>query len=299
MGLALSSLAAPDLSLEALDAACRGRGLDGEELVLAPGVAPERIPSTGARILALRVEALEAAAAATLARISAKLEAPVSVPAAGVAERDLPAIAAAFAGVGGRLLLAEGSKVDEMIGLARMVRDLDAGDAVGIAWEVRPSSESLQEAGAILFAIRDRLGLVRLHGGGPEQHEQDGLGVGGILTDLALSKFAGPIVLCPSSPSKLPAWSKWLASRKATGCGTKAEAEILDLDMRPVEPRDRFEAIMGAYRALSRGKTMRLVVDHDPSCMYHTLNATEAEGSFSFRTTENGPEVWRAEVTKL
>lgn len=298
MGLALSSLAAPELPLDALDAACRGRGLDGEELWLPPGFDPGRVPSTGARIVALRVEALGSAAAPGLARLSAKLEAPVSVPATGVSEAELPGLAAAFAEVGGRLLLAEGTRAEEMIRLARLVRELDR-DAVGIAWELRPSSETLADAGAVLFAIRDRLGLVRLHGGGPEQHEQDGLGVGGVLTDLALSKFAGPIVLCPSAPEKLPAWQKWLASRKATGCGTKAEAEVLDLDMRPVEPRDRYEAIMGAYRALSRGKTMRLTVDHDPSCMYHTLNATEAEGSFSFRTVENGPEVWRAEVTKL
>jgi len=297
MGLALSSLAAPDLPIDALDAACRGRGLDGEELVLPRGFDPERIPSTGARIVALRVEAIDGRSAPGLARISAKLEAPVSVPRSGVA--DLNMVAAAFSKVGGRLLLGEGSHLEAMVELARTIRDANAGDALGIAWELRPSTESLEDAGAILFAIRDRLGLVRLHGGGPEQHEQDGLGVGGVLADLALSKYAGAIVLCPSAPAKLEMWTRWLASRKATGCGTRAENETLDLDMRPVEPRDRYETIMGAYRALGRGATMRLTLDHDPSCMYYTLEATEAEGSFAFRRVENGPEVWRAEVTKL
>jgi len=297
MGLALSSLAAPDLPLDALDAACRDRGLDGEELALRPGFDPERIPTTGARIAALRVDAIDASAAPALARISAKIEAPVSVPRSGVV--DLPAVAAAFAAVGGRLLLAEGSHLDAMVELARGVRTIGAGDAVGIAWELRPSAEGLEDAGAILFAIRDLLGLVRLHGGGPEQHEQDGLGVGGVLTDLALSKYAGAIVLCPSAPAKLPMWSKWLASRKATGCGTRAENESLDLDMRTVEPRDRYETIMGAWRALGRGRTLRLTLDHDPSCMYFSLEATEGQGAFAFRRVEDGPEVWRAEVTKL
>ncbi|HWV38040.1 MAG TPA: DUF2249 domain-containing protein [Vulgatibacter sp.] len=297
MGLALSSLAAPDLSIDALDAACRERGLDGDELVLPPGFDPERVPTTGARIVALRVEAIDARSAPGLAQRSAKLEVPVSVPRGGVA--DLPAVVAAFSKVGGRLLLAEGSHLDAMVALARSIRERNAGDALGIAWELRPSSESLEDAGAILFAIRDLLGLVRLHGGGPEQHEQDGLGVGGVLADLALSKYAGATVLCPSSPEKLGMWTRWLASRKATGCGTRAEQETLDLDMRPVEPRDRYETIMGAYRALSRGSTMRLTLDHDPSCMYYTLEATEAEGSFAFRRIDDGPEVWRAEVTKL
>lgn len=297
MGLALSSLAAPELPIDALDAACRGRGLDGEELVLPRGFDPERVPATGARIVALRVDSIDERSAPGLARISTKLEVPVSVPRSGAA--DLPAVAAAFSKVGGRLLLGEGSHLEAMADLAATIRDANAGDSLGIAWELRPSSESLEDAGAILFAIRDRLGLVRLHGGGPEQHEQDGLGVGGVLADLALSKYAGAIVLCPSSPEKLDMWTRWLASRKATGCGTRAERETLDLDMRPVEPRDRYETIMGAYRALGRGATMRLTLDHDPSCMYYTLEATEAEGSFAFRRVENGPEVWRAEVTKL
>ena len=32
--------------------------------------------------------------------------------------------------------------------------------------------------------------------------------------------------------------------------------------------------------------------------MYYTLEATEPARSFEFHIVENGPEVWRAEVTK-
>jgi uncharacterized protein (DUF2249 family) len=299
MGLALTSKAVPELPLEALDAACRQRGLDGEELVLSAGDDLERLPSSGARILALRVEGLEVPSAPPLARLSAKMQIPVSVPADAVAPEALPAITAEFSRVGGRLLLGQGSQLDEMLALAGRIRELKAGSDLGIAWEVRPSTEGLADAGAILFAIRDLLGLVRLYGGGPEQSEQDGLGVGGLLTDLALSKYTGAIVLCPSRPEKLPRWAEWLASRKIAGCGSKTEVRSIEVDARPVEPRDRLETILGAYRSLARGGTMRLIVDHDPSCMYYMLEATEAEGSFSFRKLEDGPEVWRAEVTKL
>lgn len=70
------------------------------------------------------------------------------------------------------------------------------------------------------------------------------------------------------------------------------------LDVRPVEPKDRFEAIMGAYEALPSGGTLELVVDHDPKCMYYTLRATRGEGAFTFEYLEDGPEVWRVEVTR-
>jgi uncharacterized protein (DUF2249 family) len=70
------------------------------------------------------------------------------------------------------------------------------------------------------------------------------------------------------------------------------------LDVRPVEPKHRLEAIMGAYDSLPEGATLDLTVDHDPRCMYYTLGALHGENSFSFEYRENGPEVWRVEVTK-
>jgi uncharacterized protein (DUF2249 family) len=70
------------------------------------------------------------------------------------------------------------------------------------------------------------------------------------------------------------------------------------LDVRPVEPKDRFQTIMAAYDALAPGATLDLVVDHDPRCMYYTLEATRGEDAFAFEYLENGPEVWRVAVTR-
>ena len=70
------------------------------------------------------------------------------------------------------------------------------------------------------------------------------------------------------------------------------------LDVRGVAPKDRLEAILGAYDALGAGATLELTVDHDPKCMYYTLRAMHGEESFSFRYLEEGPEVWCVEVTK-
>lgn len=75
--------------------------------------------------------------------------------------------------------------------------------------------------------------------------------------------------------------------------GTQAE-----LDVRRVEPRHRLEAIMGAYESLPVGGTLELTVDHDPRCMYYTLEALHGKETFSFEYRENGPEVWRVEVHK-
>ncbi len=70
------------------------------------------------------------------------------------------------------------------------------------------------------------------------------------------------------------------------------------LDVRPVEPKDRFDRIMGAYESLGSGQTLELTVDHDPKCMYYTLRATRGEDAFSFEYLEDGPETWRVRVMK-
>lgn len=163
---------------------------------------------------------------------------------------------------------------------------------------MRPATQDLRNAGAVIFAAREHLGLVRLYGGGPEQHDQQGRGVGTLLTDLALSHYTGPIVLNPSTPHQLPRWHTWLESRKPTGCGSGGAKEPR-LDVRAVEPKDRLETILGAYRALRNGTTLEITVDHDPSCMFYMLEATEPAGSFVFQSTAQGPKTWQAKVTKV
>jgi uncharacterized protein (DUF2249 family) len=72
----------------------------------------------------------------------------------------------------------------------------------------------------------------------------------------------------------------------------------VELDVRPVEPKDRFERIMGAYEGLTPDQVLELTVDHDPKCMYYALQATRGAGAFSFEYLEAGPEIWRVKVRK-
>ncbi len=71
-----------------------------------------------------------------------------------------------------------------------------------------------------------------------------------------------------------------------------------ELDIRPVAPKDRMDTILRTYCDLTPGVTLHMTFDHDPSCMYYTLQAREPEGSFEFQPLEDGPEVWRVDVRK-
>lgn len=75
-------------------------------------------------------------------------------------------------------------------------------------------------------------------------------------------------------------------------------SDIVPLDVRPVEPKDRFERIMGAFESLQPDQILELTVDHDPKCMYYTLRATRGEDAFRFEYLEDGPERWRVHVAK-
>ena len=79
---------------------------------------------------------------------------------------------------------------------------------------------------------------------------------------------------------------------------TTPKAPLRILDVRPVEPKHRFELIMDAYRALGVGGVLELAVDHDPTCMYYTLKAEYGDALFTFQYLERGPETWRVRVGK-
>lgn len=80
---------------------------------------------------------------------------------------------------------------------------------------------------------------------------------------------------------------------------TNTNTDLTRLDVRDVEPKNRFELIIGTYEALEQGATMELIVDHDPECMYFTLKATRGDEAFDFSYLEKGPIDWRVLVKKL
>jgi regulator of cell morphogenesis and NO signaling len=76
------------------------------------------------------------------------------------------------------------------------------------------------------------------------------------------------------------------------------QAPATVLDVVPVAPKDRFETIMAAWHSLPADGVLELNMDHDPSCMYYTLRATQGEDAFTFEYIERGPLFWRVRVTR-
>ncbi len=75
-------------------------------------------------------------------------------------------------------------------------------------------------------------------------------------------------------------------------------ANKLVLDVRPIAPKDRLEAILGAWNSLQIDDELFLKVDHDPKCMYYTLVVDHGEDAFTFDYLENGPETWEVKVRR-
>lgn len=303
MNLSLSTAASPDTELDALFTACLARGLEGVELEIGKGEDPAplvaRARASSARLVALRASSNESLG--DIARAAGELGLPVSVPphvAAALSTSALAEIASALAYTKGSLLLGFTTDLGAILLLNERLAEVGNPPSLGLAWDLRPSVEDLRVASsAVLLAAHDRLRLVRLYGGGPEQRDQDGRGVGALFVDLALSGYRGPIVMTPSDAAEIPRWRDWLTSRKIAGCGSKADKQAIDI--REVEAKDRLPTILGAFSALPQGATLHITFDHDPSCMYYALEETQPEGSFAFRKLSDGPEIWDAEVTKI
>lgn len=82
----------------------------------------------------------------------------------------------------------------------------------------------------MLITLCSRLRYIRFRGGGPEAAQQSGLGVGALMARLALARFAGPLVLAPSTPKYRYIWHAWLGRAGGWGCGSKqADASLVSL----------------------------------------------------------------------
>lgn len=70
------------------------------------------------------------------------------------------------------------------------------------------------------------------------------------------------------------------------------------LDLRPLPPRDRHPLIFKALDLLNPGQAFQLINDHDPMPLYYQLQA-QRPGQYAWAKAEDGPEVWRVDITRL
>lgn len=74
-------------------------------------------------------------------------------------------------------------------------------------------------------------------------------------------------------------------------------AEIKQLDIRPVIPREKHPTIFSTFDALPEGETFQLINHHDPMPLYYQFQA-ERTNQFEWNYIEKGPEVWRVNISK-
>lgn len=79
------------------------------------------------------------------------------------------------------------------------------------------------------------------------------------------------------------------------GDGAVATAAAPDLDVRPLAPAQRHQAIFAAYHALTPGECFVLVNDHDPRPLRYQFEA-EYPDEHTWDYLEAGPAVWRVRI---
>jgi hypothetical protein len=238
MRLGLSSAAAPDLSLADLLGGCQRRGLAALELVLGDahgihaGVEAAQIEEAlrlaeqaDIRLAALACGTPDAAHAEEALRLAARLGMAALLP-AGLAADDRSALIERAREAGAQLLLQHSTDPEAAAELANLVQTLPAGTAA-LAWQLDPRVDDPADVPAVLRAVGPHLAYVRLRGGGPESAQQTGQGVGTLMARLALARFAGPLILMPTTPRYRYIWSAWLGRAGGWGCGSKGQDSSL------------------------------------------------------------------------
>jgi uncharacterized protein (DUF2249 family) len=69
------------------------------------------------------------------------------------------------------------------------------------------------------------------------------------------------------------------------------------LDVREIPHRERHAVIFAALDALAEGAAVELINDHDPQPLSYQLAAVRP-GQFSWDYQQEGPEVWKVQITK-
>ncbi|MGH9328062.1 MAG: DUF2249 domain-containing protein [Terriglobia bacterium] len=72
---------------------------------------------------------------------------------------------------------------------------------------------------------------------------------------------------------------------------------VSTIDVRPITHQQRHPLIFRTYDALKPGEGFIIVVDHDPKPVFFELDFIQ-KGKFTWDYLEQGPELWRVQVTK-
>ena len=74
-------------------------------------------------------------------------------------------------------------------------------------------------------------------------------------------------------------------------------ANVTELDVRVIPPRDKHPTIFRLFDSLSSGESMIIVNDHDPKPLRYQL-AAEHPDTFTWTYEAEGPEIWRVRIDR-
>ena len=77
-----------------------------------------------------------------------------------------------------------------------------------------------------------------------------------------------------------------------------AQTNVKTLDVRPIVPREKHPAIFTNFDSLAPGEVLQLINDHDPKPLYYQMQA-ERSGQFNWEYIEEGPVVWKVNISKV
>jgi uncharacterized protein (DUF2249 family) len=73
--------------------------------------------------------------------------------------------------------------------------------------------------------------------------------------------------------------------------------EPMQLDVRVIPPREKHPTIFQTFDMLEPGQSFVLVNDHDPFPLRYQFEA-ERTGRYEWEYLEQGPTVWRVEISR-
>ena len=74
--------------------------------------------------------------------------------------------------------------------------------------------------------------------------------------------------------------------------------EVKQLDVRQIPAPQKHPLIFKTFDALGVGEAFQLVNDHEPRPLLYTFQ-NERKDQFRWEYVEQGPEVWRVDITKI
>ena len=69
------------------------------------------------------------------------------------------------------------------------------------------------------------------------------------------------------------------------------------IDLRQIAPSERHPLIFSSFAALLPGQTLQLINDHDPQPLNEQFQM-RSPGLFRWSYLEQGPQVWRVQISK-